>query len=155
MDFSIDKTVEDLRGRVQRFVAEELLPLEDDPASFDEHDNIRLDLLEGVRARARDSGLWAPQLPRERGGLGLSMVGRSVFYEAANQSIFGPAAFNCAAPDDGNMSVLEKVASPAQKDRWLQPIADGRVRSAFVMTEPHPGAVSDPGMMLSRAEKGG
>jgi len=155
MDFFIDKTAEDLRGRVQSFVADRLLPLEGDPASFDEHDNIRLDLLEELRAEARDSGLWAPQLPPERGGIGLSMVNRSVFYEEANRSIFGPATFNCAAPDDGNMSVLEKVASPAQKERWLQPIADGRVRSAFVMTEPHPGAGSDPGMMLTRAEKVG
>jgi acyl-CoA dehydrogenase len=72
-----------------------------------------------------------------------------------NRSIFGPVCFNCAAPDDGNMSVLSKVATEAQKDRWLQPIIDGRVRSSFIMTEPHPGGGSDPGMIRTRAEKKG
>ena len=70
-------------------------------------------------------GLWAPQLPREIGGLGLAVVGRAACYEEMNESIFGPACFNCAAPDDGNMRVLAKVATPAQKARWLAPIADG------------------------------
>jgi acyl-CoA dehydrogenase len=96
-------------------------------------------------------------MPKARGGLGLSMTGRAVFYEEANRSIFGPLAFNCAAPDDGNMNVLNTVLkTEAQKDKWLQPIIDGHVRSSFVMTEPHPGSGSDPGgMMLTRAEKRG
>jgi acyl-CoA dehydrogenase len=72
-----------------------------------------------------------------------------------NRSIFGPVTFNSAAPDDGNMMLLEAVATPAQKERWLAPIVAGRVRSAFAMTEPHPGGGSDPSMMLTRAEKRG
>jgi acyl-CoA dehydrogenase len=73
-----------------------------------------------------------------------------------NRSIFGPVVFNSAAPDDGNMMVLERVATDAQKERWLQPIVQGKVRSAFVMTEPHPGSGSDPGgMMLTTALKKG
>jgi acyl-CoA dehydrogenase len=72
-----------------------------------------------------------------------------------NRSIFGPACFNAAAPDDGNMILLNRVGTPEQKERWLQPIIDGKVRSAFVMTEPHPGGGSDPGMMRTRAEKRG
>jgi acyl-CoA dehydrogenase len=73
-----------------------------------------------------------------------------------NRSIFGPLVLNAAAPDDGNMFVLNALASEAQKDRWLQPIIDGRVRSSIVMTEPAPGAGSDPaGMMLTRAERSG
>ncbi len=109
------------------------------------------------RAKAKAAGLWAPQMPKERGGLGLTMTGRAVFYEEANRSIFGPAVLNCAAPDDGNMTVLDKVLkSEAEKDEWLQPIIDGKVRSSFAMTEPHPGAGSDPGgMMLTKAEKHG
>jgi acyl-CoA dehydrogenase len=95
-------------------------------------------------------------MPKNRGGLGLPVVGWAAFYEEANRSIFGPLCFNCSAPEDGNMSVLNKVATDAQKDQWLQPIIDGKVRSAFVMTEPHPGSGSDPaGMMLTRAEKKG
>jgi acyl-CoA dehydrogenase len=77
-------------------------------------------------------------------------------YEEMGRSLFGPAVFNCAPPDDGNMMVLEKVASDDQKARWLQPIVDGEVRSALAMTEPHPGAGSDPaGMMQTTATRKG
>ena len=75
-------------------------------------------------------------------------------YEEMNYSIFGPVVFNCAAPDDGNMTVLNKVATEEQKARWLQPIIDGKVRSAIVMTEPAPGAGSDPAMMLHHGAPG-
>ncbi|HET6520120.1 MAG TPA: acyl-CoA dehydrogenase family protein, partial [Geminicoccaceae bacterium] len=76
-------------------------------------------------------------------------------YEEMGRSIFGPPVFNCAAPDDGNMILLERVATEAQKDRWLQPIIDGRVRSSFVMTEPATGAGSDPSMMRTTADRRG
>ena len=66
-------------------------------------------VLDGLRAKAKAAGLWAPQMPRERGGLGLPVVGWAALYEEANRSIFGPVALNCAAPDDGNMTVLNKV----------------------------------------------
>ncbi|ABV92746.1 acyl-CoA dehydrogenase domain protein [Dinoroseobacter shibae DFL 12 = DSM 16493] len=155
MDFELPVEVEALRARVADFVAGEILPLEADRANFDAHDNIALPVLETVRAKAKAAGLWAPQSPRARGGMGLSTVARAVFYEEANRSIFGPVCFNCAAPDDGNMAVLAQLGTPAQQDRWLQPIIDGRVRSAFAMTEPHPGGGSDPGMMRTRAEKRG
>jgi acyl-CoA dehydrogenase len=71
------------------------------------------------------------------------------------RSIFGPVSFNCAAPDDGNMMLLAKIARADQQERWLRPIAEGRVRSAFAMTEPMPGAGSDPSAMRTRAEKRG
>jgi len=157
MDFTLPPDIESYRQRVRSFVAEHLIPLESQADTFDaEHENIRFDLLDAMRAKAKAAGLWAPQMPKARGGLGLPMVGQAAFYEAANYGIFGPATFNCAAPDDGNMRVLEQVATEQQKARWLQPIVDGKVRSAFVMTEPHPGSGSDPaGMMLTRAEKVG
>ena len=157
MDFTLSPEIEDYRRRVKAFVAAHLIPLESDPGNFDpEHDNIRFDLLDAMRAKAKAAGLWAPQMPKARGGQGLSMIGQAAFYEAANFGIFGPATFNCAAPDDGNMRLLEQVATGPQKERWLQPIVDGNVRSSFVMTEPHPGSGSDPaGMMLTRAEKVG
>src|SRR6056297_992463 len=155
MDFRIPAEIERIRAAIADFVETELLPLEADPASFDAHQNIRLDLLEQVRARARAVGLWSLQLPRGEGGGGLSRVGMAVAYEAMNRSIFGPAAFNSAAPDDGNMMVLAALGTEAQKRRWLDPIRDGEVRSAFAMTEPHPGGGSDPGMMLTRAERQG
>ena len=155
MDFRIPAETERLRAAIADFVEAELLPLEADPAAFDDHENIRLDLLDGVRAKARAAGLWVLQLPREEGGAGLSRVDMAVAYEAMNRSIFGPAAFNSAAPDDGNMMVLAALGTEAQKRRWLDPIRDGEVRSSFAMTEPHPGGGSDPGMMLTRAERQG
>ncbi|MBB1491224.1 MULTISPECIES: acyl-CoA dehydrogenase family protein [unclassified Paracoccus (in: a-proteobacteria)] len=156
MDFTIPPRIEDYRRRIARFVEDELLPLEEDRANYDAHENIRLDVLEVMRDKAKAEGLWCLQLKQETGGQGLGKIGMAVCYEEMNRSIFGPVVFNSAAPDDGNMMVLEKAGTPEQKARWLQPIVDGRVRSAFVMTEPHPGSGSDPGgMMLTTATRQG
>lgn len=155
MDFALSPQTEEYRKKVRAFVDAEIIPLEADRASYDDHGNIAEGPLEAVRAKARAAGLWAPQMPPARGGLGLDVMGRAVFYEEANRSIFGPVCFNCSAPDDGNMTVLEKIGTDKQKEEFLQPIVDGKVRSAFVMTEPHPGAGSDPTMMLTTAERQG
>lgn len=155
MDFNISSEYQALMHKVDRFVQDRLLPLERDPSSFDGHENVREDLLQTLRQEVKGLGLFSPQMPKARGGLGLTPVGQALLYERMNRSIFGPVCFNCAAPDDGNMTVLSKVATLAQQDKWLDPIADGRVRSAFVMTEPHPGGGSDPGMIRTRAEKKG
>jgi acyl-CoA dehydrogenase len=155
MDFLLDPKTESYRKRYREFVHERVLPLEDDPASFDEHENIGLDLLERLRSEAKTAGLWAPQMPRDRGGQGLNVVGMAACYEEMNYSLFGPVVFNCAAPDDGNMMVLNKIGTEQQKQRWLQPIIDGKVRSSIVMTEPAPGAGSDPLMMNTTATRNG
>jgi acyl-CoA dehydrogenase len=155
MDFRITPEVERYRQAIATFVEKELLPLEADRSAYDAHDNISPGRLETLRAKARAQGLWCLQLARETGGGGLDKVGMAVCYEAMNRSIFGPVVFNSAAPDDGNMMLLEQVATPAQKARWLAPIVSGAVRSAFVMTEPHPGGGSDPGMIATRAERNG
>lgn len=148
--------LEPLLQRADAFVDERLLPLEAEPASFGEGEHVRQDLLTQLRAEARQRGLWCPQMPVERGGQGLGPVGMAVIYEALGRSRFGPVACNCAAPDDGNMLVLERVATTEQKARWLQPIVDGAVRSAIVMTEPAPGSGSDPaGMMRTTAVRKG
>jgi acyl-CoA dehydrogenase len=155
VDFKLDERTESYRTRYREFVQQRVLPLEDDRASFDEHENIRLDMLESLRGEAKAAGLWAPQMPRERGGQGLNVVGMAACYEEMNYSLFGPVAFNCAAPDDGNMMVLNKIGTEQQKQRWLQPIIDGKVRSSIVMTEPAPGAGSDPLMMTTTATRNG
>jgi acyl-CoA dehydrogenase len=155
MDLTISPRIEDFRSRIAAFVAREIIPLESERATYDAHENIRLDLLDQLRDKAKAEGLWCLQLKPESGGAGLGKVGMAVCYEAMNRSIFGPAAFNSAAPDDGNMMLLEAAATPAQKERWLQPVARGKVRSSFAMTEPHPGGGSDPSMMQTRAEKRG
>lgn len=156
MDFSLSPEIEDYRRRYRGFVDEHLLPYEQDPDLWDEHENIRDNRLQAFRERARAAGLWAPQMPRELGGQGLPVHGMAACYEEMNRCRFGPVVFNCAAPDDGNMILLEKIGTPAQKQRWLKPLIEGRMRSAFAMTEPAPGSGSDPaGMMLTRAERHG
>jgi len=155
MDFTLSPEIESIRLRVRDFVAEHVLPLEADPANFTEHENIPAERLAPVREKAKKAGLWAPQVPKEFGGMGLPIVGWAAIYEEASRSIFGSLAIHCMAPDDGNMNLLAKAGTPAQKEKWLRPIAEGKVRSAFAMTEPHPGSGSDPGMMLTRAEKKG
>ncbi|MDR6773163.1 acyl-CoA dehydrogenase family protein [Azospirillum sp. BE72] len=155
MDFTLPPELDDYRRRVRAFVEEEILPVEADRANWDEHENIADAPLATLRAKAKAAGLWTLQLPKEVGGQGLPMVGVAACYEEMNRSIFGPVCFNAAAPDDGNMRLLSMVGTPAQKERWLAPIVEGRVRSAFAMTEPHPGGGSDPSMMKTRAERKG
>jgi acyl-CoA dehydrogenase len=155
MDFALAPRTADLLRRVEAFVAGEILPLEADASAYDAHENIALDRLDAVREKVRAAGLWLPQLPPEHGGLGVGHVAMAILYEAMNRSIFGPACFNCAAPDDGTMMMLAKIARPEQQARWLAPLASGRLRSAFAMTEPAPGAGSDPSMMRTTATRDG
>ena len=155
MDFTITPELDDLRRRIAVFVESRIIPHEADPAAYDDHGNIDDALLQELRAQARAEGLWCLQLPERDGGLGVGIQGMAVCYEEMNRSIFGPVVFNAAAPDDGNMMVLSRLATPEQRDRWLAPIADGRVRSAFAMTEPAPGGGSDPSMIRTRAVRQG
>jgi acyl-CoA dehydrogenase len=155
MDFTLSPEIEAIRLRVRAFVEEHVLPLEADPQNFTEHENIPEARLAPVREKAKKAGLWAPQAPKEFGGMGLPIVAWAAIYEEAARSIFGPLAIHCMAPDDGNIGLLMRAGTPAQKEKWLRPLVEGKVRSAFAMTEPHPGSGSDPGMMLTRAEKKG
>src|SRR5690349_24763069 len=131
MDFGLPPQLQKLRERFRGFAREEVQPLDETPESYDEHDNIRPELLESMRDQAKQAQVWAPQMPVARGGQGLSVAAMAVCYEELNYALFGPVVCNCAAPDDGNMILLEKVATPEQKERWLQPIVEGRVRSSF------------------------
>lgn len=156
MDFSLPPHIEDYRLRVRDFVEREVMPLETDPANYDEHENLREDVIDRVRAKAKAQGLWAFQMPVSRGGAGVGTVGMAVLYEEAARSPFGPAMFNAAPPDDGNMLLLEKVLkTDAMKDKWLQPIIDGKVRSAYAMTEPDGGCGSDPSLTYTTATRQG
>src|SRR6185436_16143554 len=153
MEFGLSPELDALRRRTRAFVNEVVLPVEADRSSWDEHENIGLDSLAALRAKARAEGLWAPQTPQTLGGMGLSRLGMAVMYQEANRSIFGPVTFNAAAPDDGNMMLLATAGTPAQQARWLRPIVEGEVRSAFAMTEPAPGGGSDPGMIRTVARR--
>jgi acyl-CoA dehydrogenase len=154
MDFTLPAEAEAYRRAVAEFVAAEVLPLEAEPAHFAHHGNIPEAALAPLRTKAKAAGLWAPNVPKAQGGLGLPFVALAAAYEEMNRSVFGPVVFNCAAPDDGNMRVIHQVGTPAQID-WIAPVVAGAARSAFAMTEPHPGAGSDPSMMRTTAEKRG
>jgi len=151
MEYKLSDEIEQLRIKTRDFVNDIIIPLESDKSSYDDHENINQTLLYNIRKQVKASGLWAPQMPIERSGLGLGPIGMAVLYEEMNRSIFGPVCFNCAAPDDGNMYILNKIASPEQKVKWLDPIINGDVRSALAMTEPAPGGGSDPSMIKTEA----
>jgi acyl-CoA dehydrogenase len=151
-DFSLSPEMQDLRDRTVAFVREEVIPLE--PA-VDEHAGLPADKLRQLRQKARDAGIYAPHVEREWGGLGLDMRAMSIVFEEAGKSLLGPLALNCSAPDEGNMHLLELVASDEQKERYLRPLVAGEIRSCFAMTEPPPGAGSDPNLLQTRAERRG
>jgi acyl-CoA dehydrogenase len=153
MDFAIPPDLKDLQARIREFIAREIIPLESDPRRT-EHgptDAFRRELM----AKARSAGVFAPHVAREYGGLGLSHVGRAIAFEEAGYSLLGPHALNVFAPDEGNMHLLEAVAKPEHKERWLRPLAAGDIRSCFCMTEPPPGAGSDPSMLQTTARRHG
>ena len=155
MDFTLSPRAEEARRKIRAFVDDHLLPVEADRENYDEHENIAPEPLERLKKSAKAEGLWSLSLPEKWGGKGFSMAEIAPCYEEMNRSIFGPICFNASAPDDGNMRVLSQVARDDQKERWLRPIADGAIRSAFIMTEPHPGSGSDPSMMRTTAERNG
>ena len=150
IDFTPTEEVAALRDRVARFVAEVAIPAE--PRDVSVH-GLDQGLRDELQQEARDWGLFTPQLPIELGGLGLDMRGCAVVFEEAGYSILGPQALNCAAPDEGNMHLLEVVATEAQRKRFLLPLAAGATRSCFAMTEPAPGAGSDSAMLSAHAER--
>ena len=153
VDFELPPDLAALQARVRAFIADQIVPFETD-ARRTRHgptDELRRELIE----RARSAGVLSPHVAREYGGLALSHVARAVVFEEAGYSPLGPIALNVAAPDEGNMHLLEAVATPAHKERWLRPLATGAIRSCFCMTEPAPGAGSDPTMLSTTAERDG
>lgn len=153
MDFAISPEIRELRDRTRRFIAEQVIPLESDPRQ-DSHgpsEALRRELV----GRAREAGLLTPHASVEMGGLGLSHVAKAVVFEEAGYSRLGPTAMNIHAPDEGNIHLMEEVATPAQKERWLRPQVQGRTRSCFAMTEPSPGAGADPSMLATTAVRDG
>jgi acyl-CoA dehydrogenase len=148
----VSDVVEKLVGRTREFVRAEVIPVDD------EHDgDIEAAGGDALRTRlqaaAREAGLLAPHGPVDCGGLGLSMTERAPVFEAAGYSLFGPVALNINAPDEGNIHMLDHIASAGQRKQFLEPLVRGSYRSAFAMTEPAPGAGSDPSLLTTRATK--
>ena len=149
MDFSLSPELQELQARTRTFIRDRIIPLEGDPRQtrHGPTDAFRREL----NALAAEAGLLAPHVGPAFGGLGLNNVSRAVVFEEAGYSLLGPLAMNIFAPDEGNMHLLEKVATAEQKDRWLRPLASGEIRSCFCMTEPSPGAGSDPAALNTTA----
>lgn len=143
----------ELAERVDRFVRDVVIPYERDPR-IGRHGPSD-DLAQELKAKAREAGLLAPHVGEEFGGRGLNHRQTATVFRAAGYSILGPVALNIMAPDEGNMALLEKVATAEQKERFLRPLAAGSTRSAFLMTEPDGGAGSDPSMMRTSARRDG
>ncbi|MGY4708036.1 acyl-CoA dehydrogenase family protein [Mycolicibacterium sp. CBM1] len=148
IDFEIPADLAALRDEVHAFVVEKIIPYERDPR-FTRHgpnEDLRTELV----GLAREAGLLTFQAPRRFGGREPSHREQAVLFEAAGWSTLGPVALNCAAPDEGNMFVLSKIANEDQIEKFLVPVIDGRQRSVFAMTEPG-GAGSDPNQLATEA----
>ncbi|MDO7434920.1 acyl-CoA dehydrogenase [Acinetobacter baumannii] len=139
----------ELQQKVREFIQQEVIPLESDPRQ-DSHgpsEALRQELV----SRACSWRLLTPHASREMGGLGWSHLQKAVAFEEAGYSALGPIALNIHAPDEGNIHLLDVVANDAQKERWLKKLVAGEIRSCFAMTEPAPGAGSDPSMLQTTA----
>ena len=152
IDFELPTELADLRDRVDNFIADNIVPYENDKrqGAHGASEELRRELV----GLSRAAGLLSPHGPKEFGGLGLDHRGMAVVFEAAGWSTLGPLALNIQAPDEGNVNLLNVVATPEQKARWLAPLVRGEIRSVFSMTETvTDGAGSDPSLLQTIAQQ--
>ena len=153
MDFTYAPHVHEIVRRVRAFVDTEVIPVE--VRTLASREGLSAAGLMELRAKAKAAGLWAPQLPPDLGGMGLTLSEIVPVFEAAGRSHLGILALNCAAPDEGNMHLLNHYANADQRERYLRPLAAGEIHSGFAMTEPAPGVGSDPNMLRTTAVRDG
>jgi len=153
MEFTIPRHVQIIAHRVRQFVDDEVIPVESELLRTGR--DLNKAILQDLRAKAKAAELWAPTMPKAWGGMGLNIQEIVPVFEAAGRSMLGPLAIHCAAPDEGNMHLLHNWANEEQTERYLAPLAKGETFSSFSMTEPAPGAGSDPRMIRTRAERHG
>ncbi|GGC77540.1 acyl-CoA dehydrogenase family protein [Chelatococcus reniformis] len=153
IDFSVPPELASVGERIAAFIRDEVIPFEADPRQgpHGPSEELRRELV----GRSRRAGLLSPHGPAEWGGLGLDHVGIAIAFEQAGYSPLGPLALNIQAPDEGNVNLLNVVATPAQKKRWLGPLVAGEIRTVFMMTEPNNGAGSDPSLLSTVARRHG
>ena len=152
MDFSVPEKIQSILKEVREFLQREIYPLERDflQKPFRELEPV----LAEKRKLVKEMGLWAPHLPKEYGGMGLSLTEFAFISEELGKTPLGHYVFNCQAPDVGNMEILMHYGTDEQKERFLLPLARGEIRSCFSMTEPdYPG--SNPVWMGTTAVKDG
>jgi acyl-CoA dehydrogenase len=152
IDFDPGPELRALAERTREFVSDVVIAAEPRDRGVHGLDSgLRAELQQAAKA----AGVFAPHVGSDLGGLGLDVRGQAVVFEEAGYSILGPQALNCAAPDEGNMHMLSVIATAEQRERYLEPLAAGEVRSCFAMTEPAPGAGSDPSMLQTAATRVG
>ncbi|MCV3272924.1 acyl-CoA dehydrogenase family protein [Roseobacter sinensis] len=160
MDFGMRDETRDLLERVAVMIREEVMPLE---AAY--HAEIgqgdrwaytdrQAEILEGLKAKAKAAGLWNFWLTDSEKGFGLSTVEYAYFAEEMGRTPLGAEVFNCSAPDTGNMEVFERYGTPAMKDRWLAPLLEGEIRSAYLMTEPEVASSDATNIAMSCVREG-
>ena len=142
MNFALSPELTALRASLRTFIDQRVIPNE--AAVLAEDREGRRDTLRTLQAEARNANLWTPHLPVALGGLGLGVLGMCTLFREMGRSIIGAKVCQCDAPDQGNMDLLISTASDAQRAKWLGPLVKGDITSAFCMTEPAPGAGSDP-----------
>jgi len=152
MDFSVSEKMQTILGMIDEFVDKELIPLE--PEFLTTPSTSLLPLFEEKRKLVRQMELWAPNHRKEYGGMELNLMEHALVSESLGRSPLGHYIFGCQAPDAGNIEILHQFGSEAQKEKYLRPLVDGKIRSCFSMTEVElPG--SNPVMMDTTAVKDG
>ena len=142
MDLDIPEKLVPVRDKIDQFVRGKIDPLTDeyyDEISVGDRWQLtdrQLEILDGLKAEAKEAGLWNFFLPDSLGGAGVSNLEYAHLAEVMARNPIASEIFNCAAPDTGNMEVIERYGSEDQKKEWLEPLLDGKIRSAFAMTEP-------------------
>ena len=150
-EFDTDPTVREFALRVRDFINNAVIPHETELDA--QAHGIAPDLRTKLQEAARKADVFAPTAPKEFGGKGFNHCAQAVILEESGRSLLGPTALNCAAPDEGNILLLDKIATDAQRDKYLALLSRGDVRSSFSMTEPSPGAGADPNLLSTTAEK--
>jgi acyl-CoA dehydrogenase len=153
IDFTIPPDLRDLLDRVRAYIAEDVLPAE--PEIADPEDVLASwDVVERLRDRARERGIYTPHLPEEWGGLGVGVLGMALISQEVGAAPLAALGLNAMAPDEGNMHTLLLAGTEEQKETFLRPLAEGRTRSCFAMTEPDV-ASSDPTNLQTTAVRDG
>ncbi len=154
IDFSFSPEVEDIRLQIRSFMQDEVAPRAAEVEGDDGDREAYIRVIVELRKEAYQKGFWLPHMPEEWGGMGLGPTALAAVSAEAAKVRIGPYVLNCQAPDEGNMHTLLHFGTEAQKENYLRPLCEGRMRSCFSMTEPEV-AGSDPTLIQTRAEQDG
>ncbi|HUN59902.1 MAG TPA: acyl-CoA dehydrogenase family protein [Candidatus Binataceae bacterium] len=157
MDFALSPKVQELQKQVSQFMNDHVYPIEkqvEEEMGVPGKEHVEPQILKDVRKRAKSAGLWNLFLPDDEWGKGLKVSEYAPLSEIMGRSPIGSRAFNCMAPDTGNMEILVDFATPEQKKQWLYPCLEGEMRTCFSMTEPETSG-SDPTQLQTRAVRDG